>query len=109
MNLNVEHVLMFALVVCVFYYLIGSCGCRRVEGVTPFSGVVEECITDAIWNDKVCPDINFDKPGSLVAKWGWHENNGTMQTIEEVIDEVNKTIKPGGRQKCINTIRGCVE
>uniref|UniRef100_A0A6C0FBR8 Uncharacterized protein n=1 Tax=viral metagenome TaxID=1070528 RepID=A0A6C0FBR8_9ZZZZ len=29
MNLNVEHVLMFALVVCAFYYLMGKCS---VEG-----------------------------------------------------------------------------
>lgn len=29
MNLNVDRVLMFALVVCVFYYLIGSCGCKE--------------------------------------------------------------------------------
>ena len=34
MNLSVEHVLMFALVVCALYYLMGKCGCRRFEGMT---------------------------------------------------------------------------
>ena len=29
MNLSVEHVLMFALVICALYYLMGDCG---VEG-----------------------------------------------------------------------------
>ena len=29
MNLSVEHVLMFALVVCALYYLMGKCGCKE--------------------------------------------------------------------------------
>ena len=31
MNLSVEHVLMFALVFCAFYYMTNRCGCK--EGV----------------------------------------------------------------------------
>jgi len=109
MNLSAEHVLMFALVICALYYLMNKCDCRRVEGLTPFSAEVEECITDAIYNNTVCRDIHSDQHGSLVSKWASHEKTGTMQTIKEVIDEVNKTIKPGGRQKCINKIRWCVQ
>mgnify|MGYP000993824400 CR=1 FL=1 len=40
MNLSVEHVLMFALIVCALYYLMGSCGCK--EGYTP-SGKPGDC------------------------------------------------------------------
>lgn len=29
MNLSVEHVLMFALVICALYYLMGKCGCKE--------------------------------------------------------------------------------
>jgi hypothetical protein len=35
MDLSVENVLMFALVVCALYYLMGNCRCRLVEGVKP--------------------------------------------------------------------------
>uniref|UniRef100_A0A6C0FBR7 Uncharacterized protein n=1 Tax=viral metagenome TaxID=1070528 RepID=A0A6C0FBR7_9ZZZZ len=33
MNLTVEHVLMFVLVFCAFYYLKNGCGCK--EGMSP--------------------------------------------------------------------------
>ena len=34
MNLSVEHVLLFAFVVYVFYYLMNGCGGNLTEGVT---------------------------------------------------------------------------
>ena len=34
MNLSVYHVLMIVLVAFALHYLMGNCGCRRVEGVT---------------------------------------------------------------------------
>ena len=34
MNLSVEHVLMIVLVAFALHYLMGNCGCRRVEGVS---------------------------------------------------------------------------
>ena len=52
MNLSVEDVLMFALVVCALYYLMGKCGCRIVEGITS-----QACMNN-------CTYINdCDKPG----------------------------------------------
>ena len=34
MNLSVEHVLMIVLVAFALHYLMGNCGCRRVEGIS---------------------------------------------------------------------------
>jgi hypothetical protein len=41
MNLSVEHVLMFVLVFCAFYYLKNGCGCK--EGVSPSPASPAEC------------------------------------------------------------------
>jgi hypothetical protein len=80
MNLSVEHVLMFALVVCALYYLMGKCDCK--EGyVDPKSfcenefskcvcrGLItlEECKAkvdygevDAKGGNKKCSEIDWD-------------------------------------------------
>ena len=54
MNLNVEHVLMFALVVCALYYLMGKCGCKEgYEDQTSF------CENEFI--KCVCPDLTKEQ------------------------------------------------
>ena len=37
MNLSVEHILLFGLVVCALYYLMGGCDCK--EGIIFFKGI----------------------------------------------------------------------
>jgi hypothetical protein len=54
MNLSVEHVLMLALVFCVFYYLKNRCGCKEgiylpntkrvASGVEAKAGNQEQCL-----------------------------------------------------------------
>jgi len=65
MNLSVEHVLLFALVVCALYYLMGSCGCK--EGYTP-SGKKGDCCN----HDKECDSDNC----SMWDKGMWDGNCG---------------------------------
>jgi len=56
-EMKVEHVLMFALVVCALYYLMGNCGCK--EGY--------ECTDGRSDIDKGCDSItNFPKDGAGV-------------------------------------------
>ena len=43
MNLSVEHVLMFVLVFCAFYYMMNRCGCKE--------GIKDKCPLDCISSD----------------------------------------------------------
>ena len=62
MNLNIEHVLMFALVVCALYYLMGKCDCK--EGyVDPKSFCENEfakCVCQGRTSTEGCTDkVNY--------------------------------------------------
>jgi len=50
MNLSVEHVLLFALVVCAFYYLMNGCGGNLTEGVV---NCPDGCVSLKVHSDAV--------------------------------------------------------
>lgn len=57
MNLSVEHVLMFALVICALYYLIGKCDCK--EGYVDPLDLIYFCENEFI--KCVCPDLTKEQ------------------------------------------------
>ena len=61
MNLSVEHVLMFVLVVCAFYYLMGSCGCKE--------GIIIDNQGLPLKEKEVCPEA-----GATGACYAWNQN-----------------------------------
>jgi len=65
MDLSVEHVLLFALVVCGLYYLMGRCDCKEGIVIDPTSGVpFGEAYASAL-----CPE-----EGATGACYGYNQN-----------------------------------
>ena len=81
MNISVEHVLMFALVVCVFYYLMGNCGCK--EGYVDQKSFCENELKNCL-----CP------------------NNLSQAQVQACLDKVDNMVVPDtGGEKCNDKAR----
>lgn len=79
MNLSVEHVFMFTLVVCALYYLMGKCGCK--EGYEDPKSFCENAL-------KHCLCLNNLSQGNVI----------------KCLDEVYNMVVPSGNGniKCLN-------
>lgn len=110
MNLSVEHVLMFALVVCVFYYM----RCNRVEG---YSQDIYECLVDEslTWPFRA----EWAGNGECVKRGGF-ENKPLYQyyhsndpSVEEMVKRINSgEVHEGGfnvadPEKCESAVKKC--
>ena len=108
MNLSVEHVLMFALVVCVFYYM----RCNRVEGYSPTGN----CIHKSTLSD------NHYGGTAECLKRGNYENTKLMDffhdnnpSFDEMVERINSGRESEGGfnvadpEECVNRIKKCFD
>jgi len=117
MNLSVEHVLMFALVVCVFYYLMGKCDCKLVEGATNETDELYNCLLDTT---KITRTSNANcrmtqNSSSFINKLEELRNSGNL-TYDNMMDWIrNKenymklVTMPRTMERCLTDIGDCFE
>ena len=116
MNLSVEHCLMFVLVVCAFYYLMGKCSCRRVEGVLESS--VKKCILGTTLTRDYGGTRECLKGGSFHNDYmrDYYQRNWNRNE-DDLLNEMVRYINSGGSssggwnvanpERCVKAVKEC--
>jgi len=104
MNLSVEHVLMFALVVCVFYYM----RCNRVEG---YSQDPDNCILKSVAEEGGTEECLKRGGFGNEGLYKFYKDNNP--SLYDMVNRINSgQVHEGGfnvrnPEKCVNRVKEC--
>ena len=93
MNLSVEHVLLFLVIVFFLYHLIGKCGCRNgfsVGGKSTLTVDIRNLNLDPKNNNRV--EYEAKPPRSNTYTWTGEKDNGNTTTTITINDSMITTL-----------------